>query len=214
MKIVGINASPRAGWNTHMLIESAMEGAMGQGAHGETIHLSSLQYTGCTSCFACKRIGGKSYGKCAIQDDLQEVLEKIEDADALVLGSPIYFGEVTAAFRGLVERLFFQYLVYDKDRSILNPKRKNVLLLFTTNAPEAAYEEVGYNKKFEGYRDMFQRFIGETEFMYASETYQFDDYSKYVSTMMDPAARKKRREEIFPLERRKAYGMGAGLVRK
>lgn len=214
MKIVGINTSPRAGWNTHMLIESAMEGAMGEGAHGETIHLFDLKFTGCTSCFACKCIDGKSYGKCPVQDDLKEVLEKIEDADALVLGSPIYFGDVTAAFRGLLERLFFQYLVYDKERTILNPKRKPVLLLFTTNAPEAFYDQVGYHKKFSDYRDMFQRFIGDAEFMYASETYQFDDYSKYMSTGMDAQARKKRRDEVFPEDRKKAFAMGAGLISK
>jgi multimeric flavodoxin WrbA len=212
MKVVGINASPRKKWNTHTLIEYALEGASEQGAKTETIHLYDLDFTGCTSCFSCKRIGGKSYGKCVLRDDLQEVLKKIEDADAVVLGSPIYFGDVTAGFRGLLERLFFQYLVYDDQRTLLNPKKKPMLLIFTTNAPESAYEKTGYIKKFEDYKGMFSRFIGDTEYMFASETYQFSDYSKYMTTGMDPEARKKRNEEVFPLDCKKAYDMGMALV--
>ncbi|QSX08113.1 flavodoxin family protein [Alkalibacter rhizosphaerae] len=214
MNVIGINAGPRKKWNTHTLIENALEGARSQGAQTEMIHLFDLDFTGCVSCFACKLIDGKSYGTCAVQDDLKEVLKKIEEADAVVLGSPIYFGEVTAEFRGLLERLFFQYLVYDKERTLLNPKRKPVLLIFTTNAPEVAYEQVGYLKKFDDYKGMFGRFIGETNYMYASETLQFKDYSKYMSTMMDPAAREKRHDEIFPMDCKRAYSMGSALLNK
>ena len=65
-------------------------GAADQGAETELIHLYDLKYTGCTSCFACKIIGGKSYGKCAVNDDLLPVLRRIEEADALILGSPVF----------------------------------------------------------------------------------------------------------------------------
>lgn len=212
MKIIGINASPRKNWNTHTLIDYALDGAKSQGAEVETIHLYDLDFTGCISCFSCKRIGGKSYGKCVIRDDLHDVLKKIEEADGVVLGTPIYFGDGTAGFRGLLERLFFQYLVYDAERTLLNPKRKPVFLIFTTNAPEEAYSKAGYIEKFDNYRGMFHRFIGDADYMYSSETLQFSDYSKYMSTSMDPEARKKRNEEVFPVDCGKAFDKGVAMA--
>jgi hypothetical protein len=79
-------------WNTATLLKKALEGATSQGAHAELIHLYDLNSTGCKSCFACKLRGGESYGHCAVQDDLAPILKKVEEADALILGSPIYFG--------------------------------------------------------------------------------------------------------------------------
>jgi len=95
MNVLAINGSPRKHWNTAMLLNKALEGAASQGAETELIHLYDLNYKGCISCFACKLKGGNSYGKCAYQDDLTTVLEKIETADAVILGSPIYLSNVT-----------------------------------------------------------------------------------------------------------------------
>lgn len=94
-KIIAINGSPRKNGNTAILLNKALEGAAEQGAETELINLYDLSYKGCISCFACKRKGGKSYGKCIFADELLLVLKKIEQADALILCSPIYFGTVT-----------------------------------------------------------------------------------------------------------------------
>lgn len=75
MKVYAINGSPRKSWNTAMLLENALKGAAAQGAETELIHLYDLNFKGCTSCFGCKLKGGKSYGKCAMRDDLTPVLE-------------------------------------------------------------------------------------------------------------------------------------------
>jgi multimeric flavodoxin WrbA len=91
MKIYAINGSPRKKWNTALLLEHALAGAASQGAETELIHLYDLTYKGCTSCFSCKLKGGKSYGRCAMNDGLTPVLEKLAEADAFILGSPIYF---------------------------------------------------------------------------------------------------------------------------
>lgn len=53
MKVIFINGSPRKGWNTHKLLESAMKGAADAGAETELIHLYDYEYKGCISCFAC-----------------------------------------------------------------------------------------------------------------------------------------------------------------
>ncbi len=93
--VIAVNGSPRKNWNTVMMLEKALEGAASQGAETELVHLYDLDFRGCTSCFACKLKGGKSYGRCAVRDDLSPLLDRIHDADALILGSPIYFGTVT-----------------------------------------------------------------------------------------------------------------------
>lgn len=88
--IYAINGSPRKKWNTATLLQKALDGAKSANpaCNVEMINLYDLQYTGCKSCFHCKRIGGQSYGRCAIKDDLQPVLEKLSEADGIVFGSP------------------------------------------------------------------------------------------------------------------------------
>ena len=90
--VIAINGSPRKTWNTATLLEHTIKGAESAGAKTEIVHLYDLDYKGCTSCFACKLNGGPSYGKCAMKDGLTLVLERIRNADALILGSPVYLG--------------------------------------------------------------------------------------------------------------------------
>jgi hypothetical protein len=70
MKVIAFNGSPRKDWNTAALLGKALEGAASQGAETELFHLYDLNYKGCVSCFACKTRNGKSYGRCAVKDDL------------------------------------------------------------------------------------------------------------------------------------------------
>ena len=107
MYIIAINGSPRKNGNTAALLNKALEGASSQGATTEMINLYDLNFKGCMSCFACKLKDGKSYGKCAYKDELTPVLNKIENADAVIIGSPIYFSDVTGEVRSFIERLFW-----------------------------------------------------------------------------------------------------------
>ena len=100
--VIIVNGSPRKSWNTATLLEHALKGAESIGAKTELVHLYDLDYKGCTSCFACKLKGGKSYGKCAMNDDLTLVLERIAEADALILGSPVYLGTATGEMRSFL----------------------------------------------------------------------------------------------------------------
>ena len=70
MKVIAFNSSPRRDWNTAMLLRRALEGAESLGAETKLVHLNDLSFRGCQSCFACKARGGKSYGKCAVRDEL------------------------------------------------------------------------------------------------------------------------------------------------
>ena len=78
MKIIAINGSPRKSWNTATVLQKYLDGAASADSAAQTslIHLYSLKYTGCVSCFQCKLLGGPSYGKCAVRDDLKPVLEE------------------------------------------------------------------------------------------------------------------------------------------
>ena len=109
MKVMAFNGSPRKTWNTATLLNKALEGAASQAAETELIHLYDLHYSGCISCFACKLKDGKSYGKCAVKDEITPILAKIKDADALILGSPNYIGSPTGAMKAFFERLTFPY---------------------------------------------------------------------------------------------------------
>jgi multimeric flavodoxin WrbA len=209
MKVIAINGGPRKNWNTATLLKQALEGAVSAGAEVELINLYDLNYKGCISCFACKRIGGKSYGTCAVKDDLKPLFEKIQNADALILGSPIYLGMVTGELRSFLERLIFQYLVYDKNYSNLNQNKIPVGLIYTMNVPEAYLDRVGYQQMFlTTIEDPLKRTFGDTESLFVTDTYQFDDYSKYEASAFNEKEKAKRREEIFPEECKKAYDMG------
>lgn len=209
-KIIAVNAGPRAGWNTDRLIRSAAEGAESAGAEVEYVELFRLEkYTGCVSCFGCKT--EKNYGKCICRDGLYEVLEKIRNADGLIIGSPNYLSNMTASFRALYERLVFQSLTYNKEKPSCNEHMIPVVLIMTSNCPEEMYDSVGYTKLLESYRQTLTGFVGPTKVLCCGDTLQVNDYSRYDWTMFDPAAKKARHDETFDAYLQKAYLLGAEL---
>ena len=212
MKVIGINGSPRKQWNTATLVAKALEGAAAQGASTELFHLYDLHFKGCISCFACKTRGGKSYGKCVLNDDLAPILEKIASADALVIGSPIYFGTVTGETRSFIERLLFPYLTYTVPYRTLIPKKIKTGLIYTMNVPEKVSKEYGYEQIFNTSERYMQMLLGSAETLCAFDTCQVDDYSKYVIESFDPDHKARRRAEVLPLECDRAFALGPRLV--
>lgn len=212
MKAIAVNGSPRKKWNTGTLLNKALEGAESRGAETEIIHLYDYAYKGCISCFACKTRDGKSYGKCAINDDMTPIYEKIKNADALILGSPIYFGDVTGEMRSFIERLLFPYLVYSMPRKNLFPRMLSVGLIYTMNCPEDFAPKVGYDRLFKSNEEVMNMVLGKAESLMSYDTYQFDDYTKVVADGIDEEKKRKRREEIFPLDCENAFSLGAKLI--
>jgi multimeric flavodoxin WrbA len=210
--VIAINGSPRKTWNTAMLLERALQGAASVGGETELIHLYDLDFKGCTSCFTCKLVGGKSYGWCSVQDDLTPVLEKIQDADAFILGSPIYLGTATGEMRSFLERLVFPYLVYDPGRSTLFPKKIPTAFIYTMGADEGRVKEMGYEMQFRLTEMLLERIFGASESLLVTDTLQFDDYSKYVSSAFDTAAKAQRHRVVFPEDCKKAFALGKRLA--
>lgn len=208
MRVIGICGSPRRNGNSAAMLESALAGAAANGGEVERIDLFDLRYSGCQSCFACKRLGGASFGRCALRDELTPVLEKVLSADALLLAMPVYFGEAPGAVRNFMERLWFPAQQYAKNYMSAYEKRVKVGLIYTMNLPsQAMYQDV-----IARHRRNFMLLLGETEVVVAEDTVQFDDYSLYASEMFDGAAKKRRHETVFPEDCAKAYAMGQRLA--
>lgn len=212
MKIIAFNGSPRKEWNTATLLKDALDGAASKGAGTELVHLYDLDYKGCVSCFSCKLKGGKSYGRCAHQDGLTPVLDRIEEADAVIIGSPVYLGDITGETKSFMERLAYPYLPYVLPPGTIFPKKIKTALIFTMGVPEDGMEKAGYKQRFLSMERLMSRIFGSCETLLSFDAYQFKDYSKYVASKFDPEAKLERFKAVFPKERQKASELGARLA--
>ena len=82
-KIYAVNGSPRKNGNTAQLLQKALDGAASAGAEVKLIQLADLNFSGCRSCFACKRLQNPAPG-CALKDDLSEILKELLQADGII----------------------------------------------------------------------------------------------------------------------------------
>ncbi|MGI6721861.1 MAG: flavodoxin family protein [Anaerovoracaceae bacterium] len=208
MKTIIINASPRKNWNTAQLLQEAMKGAQSVGAEVEYLDLYDMTFTGCRSCLVCKLKDGRHPG-CAWKDELSPLIDRILAADALLIGTPIYWGEPTAQFRGLMERLTFCTLPY-QEGSYFDGAVK-VGLIYTMNAPEEYYEQNmrPYLANVEGLFKMALH--GEVRSYASCDTLQVKDYSKYDMALFNEESKRAHREEQFPIDLKKCCEMGAEL---
>jgi len=208
MNVLGICGAANKNRNTATMLKNAFDGALSAaGAAGEIIYLYDLNYHGCIGCHSCKLLDESKIGHCAVRDELTPVLEKAINADVLLIGSPIYFSDITGQTRTFLERYLFASTTYNKEKIQLYPKQTKVGWVFTMNRTNEAYV-----KYFEGLMAMTARFIGESDYVMANQTQQFDDYSKYAATMFDVDMIKKRHIEQFPKDCEAAYNMGKRLA--
>ena len=208
-KIVVVNAGPRKGWNTDILLSEAAKGAESAGADIIRFDLFRLEkYTGCISCFGCKK--EKFKGHCICRDGLTPVLDAIRESDGLIIGSPNYLGNLTASFRALYERLIFQNLTYNLETPCCNERPVPVLLIMTSNAPDSMYKSL-----LDSYQQTMDRFVGPTQVLVSGDTLQLKYYSKtdWKWSMFNLEAKIERHETVFPEEMKTAFRMGAELVK-
>lgn len=210
MKAIAINGSPRKGWNTEKLLIEALRGAKSAGAETSLIQLYDLNYTGCKSCFGCKR-KGMEQNHCILKDDLTPILNEILNADVLFLGSPIYFGNVTGQMISLFERLFFPLLSYDDYTKRLFDGKVNAALFYTMNTSKEFYENM-MKQSLQNQTVLLQRLGGRVEVYAACDTYQFNDYARYHAGMFDETHKRKVRDEQFPKDLKAAYDIGYKLT--
>ncbi len=152
-----------------------------------------------------------------MKDGLRPVLESIMEADVLIVGTPIYFGNITGEVQSFLERLQFPVLRYRKPQKGVRPrnlpKPKKVGLIADMNVQEAALSYVGYDRLIGGIAQNLGVFLsdGKCPTLCSCDTYQFDDYDKYDVNMFSEPAKRKQREEQFPKDLEKAFELGKSL---
>jgi len=99
MRVLGIYGSPRVQGNTDLLLDRALEGARSAGAEIDTLHARSLRFSGCLECGGCD-----ATGHCVVRDDMQEVYPLLEQADSIVVAAPVFFYNVPAQLKALIDR--------------------------------------------------------------------------------------------------------------
>jgi len=226
MKAIFINGSPRKNKNTAQMLESAMRGAEQAGAETETeaetelIHLYDIQFQGCKSCFACKLKNSKCNGICAIKDDLRPVLERCYEADVVVLGSPIYYSYPTGILRSFMERALFPMGTY-KYENLPDGTRRHIIqrrkvmpsaIIYTMNCPEDYMKEIGYPAILEENTKILADIYGYAETLYACNTYQFNDYSRYDFNLFSEQDKHRYRDEHWQTDLQNAFNLGKRLV--
>ena len=214
MKIIAINGSPRKNWNTATVLQKALDGAASaaKDVSTELVHLYSEKFDPCLSCFECKKLGGKSYGRCALQDELRPVLERIAEADGIILGTPIYFGNLTAKMQAFIERLCFPFLVYDATATSLAPKKLATAFIYTMNVDYALMKQFQYDIVLEKSASALSRVFSEPEQLYVFDTYQFEDYTKYKCERFNEEDKSKQRREQFPKDCENAFALGRAMA--
>jgi multimeric flavodoxin WrbA len=105
MKVVGFNGSPRKDGNTSILIEHVFDELEKLGIQSELVQLSEKEIRGCISCYKCIQNKDRH---CAVKSDAaNEYIDKMVGADGMILGSPVYFNDVTPEMKALIDRTGF-----------------------------------------------------------------------------------------------------------
>ena len=217
MKAIFVNGSPRKNKNTADMLQSAMRGAQEMGAECEMVHLYDIDFKGCKSCFACKLKNSKCNGVCALKDDLRPVLERCREADVIVLGSPVYYSYPTGELRSFMERLCFPvgtYLYENGKHICLRNKVIPTAMIFTMNCPEDYMKQINYPTLLEENTKVMADIFGYSETLYACNTYQFNDYSRYDFNLFSEEDKRKYRDEHYDIDLQNAYELGKRLVEK
>ncbi len=133
MNIIGIIASQRNEGNTAFIVNKILEGAKKQGAETSIFSFSNLDIKPCRGCWACH----KSEKGCVIDDDMQEIYDAIERANAIVLGLPIYMGQMSAQGKIFTDRLFARFSPRFSPFFKENAVKQKLILSFNQGNPDA-----------------------------------------------------------------------------
>ena len=209
-KVIIIDGGPRKNFNTASMLQKFADGVASVSSDIEvkTIRLYGIDYKGCMSCMACK-VKGKASNICKFKDALTPILEDIANADGLVLGSPIYFGDVTGQMRAFLERLTFPWLSYN-DYSITAPKKMPVVLVETMNGTQE-------NNNSQGYGSMeycIKAAHGEPERLIAYNTYQVNNYERFELAGFSEKDKRQYHEEHWEEDLQKAYDAGKRMAER
>lgn len=151
MNVIGYIASPRKAGNTAWVVNKILEGAKERGAKTDAFYSSELDIKPCQGCLACVESG-----RCVRSDDMQTLYSALRNADALVLGAPLYMGQMSAQAKIFTDRLFAQITPRFSPRFQEENAGKKLILVFTQGNPDAG--------KFQTYYDYTKKMFQMLEF--------------------------------------------------
>jgi multimeric flavodoxin WrbA len=135
MKVLGIVGSPRKGGNTEIMVEEALAAAREAGAETDIFLIYDKTIAGCDACGSCFKTG-----KCKIKDDMQSLYQKMEAADAILFGTPVYFHSYTAQAKAIIDRTF----CYLRDKPLNGKVAAPVLALRKVGAGQTRVQIYGW----------------------------------------------------------------------
>jgi multimeric flavodoxin WrbA len=139
MKVVALNGSPRKEGNTYLLIQKVFEELEKEGIQTEYIHIGASPLRGCIACLKCVE---KKDRTCALPDDgLNGYVEKMVAADGILLGSPVYFSNITATTKALIERAGYVVLA---NGGLLRRKVGAAVVAVRRAGATAAYSDINF----------------------------------------------------------------------
>lgn len=109
-----INGSPRKNRSTATLLNHIADGIRSNYKEAAIIHLCDYDNQGCISCYNCKK-KDTPLGKCFVKDELSLLIDRLNDAEGIILSSPIYFNSVTGLLRSFCERFFYCHMCYNSN---------------------------------------------------------------------------------------------------
>lgn len=215
MKVLAINGSPRKKGNSAKMLQSWVDGV--KTAHPDIdiqwVDLYDRTFTGCISCFACKRKGAKTYGTCPIKDGVHDLIPAAYDADALAISCPIYFGELDAYTRCFLERAMFCKTACRKNHDSLAPRPVPATMIYTMNRPREMAEQRNYPMRWNNMEwRVANAFRHPAARVCAYNTYLFDNYDDYEMEMFSEAEKRKYRDERFKDDLDAAFRAGESAL--
>jgi len=129
--VYGFSGSPRPGANTDHLVSAVLEGAAAAGAETRLLRVQDMNMRPCCACMWCRENRG-----CAMKDDFSPLWPALFEADAFVIGSPVFMWQMTAQTKTLVDRL---YPVMNADFSTRLDKKPKMALCFTQGHPDGEF---------------------------------------------------------------------------
>ncbi|HEX3037874.1 MAG TPA: flavodoxin family protein [Oscillospiraceae bacterium] len=174
MNIIGIVASQRKEGNSAFIVNKILEGAKEQGAKTSAFGFSNLDIKPCRGCWACH----KSDHGCVINDDMQKIYDALEYADVIVLGLPIYMGQMSAQGKIITDRLFARFSPrfspFFKEKAV----KQKLILSFNQGNPNA---------------NLFKTYIDYTKQMFEALEFDVEEVPVVTGLRNGPACE---REEL------------------
>ena len=140
MKVLGINTSPREKSNVRIALKAALDATASKGAETEIIDINGLVISPCQGDNYCK----EHDGECALNDDMQDIYKKIEEADGIILATPIYFADINAQAKILIDRLY-SHAMNEKYSEMFSTKK--ISIIATSGSPVFDAFEPSLNHK-------------------------------------------------------------------